>query len=163
MFLFFLYAWFQIYIQILLSSMCIYFGFLIFYVHIDMVGMAFLHLSGLSKTAGKIHSGCHSRFESFSQDMFGLFSSLHNSEQIKSLYAHILPGLWEREACCSCVGSTRCVGSERGRRKRDGERKRMRWVSFANRIRGRCFLLLAGTKIKLHLFRSLENSVAPCY
>lgn len=73
-----------------------------FHVHVDMVSVVFLHLSGLSKPAGKIHSGCHSRFESFSQDMFGLFSSLHNSEQIKSLYAHILPGLWERGVLQLC-------------------------------------------------------------
>ncbi len=73
-------------------------------------------MRALAKAVGQIHSGCHSRFESFSQDMFGLFSSLQNSEQIKSLYAHILPDLWER-------GVLQLCGIRSLRRERDGKEK----------------------------------------
>lgn len=132
--------------------------------------MPFMHLCGLrmAKAVGQIHSSCHSKFESFSQDMFGLSSSLHNSEQIKSLYAHILPDLWERGVLQLC--GIRSLRRERERERREGERKRqtererMRGGSLINpRIRGRRFLFLVWIKIKLPLFRSSESFVAPCH
>ncbi len=53
--------------------------------------------------------------------MFGFFSSLHNSEQIKSLYAHILPDLWERGVLQLCgIRSLR-------ERERDGKEKEREW------------------------------------
>jgi len=74
----------------------------------------------IAKAVGQIHSSCHSTFESISQDMFCLSSSLHNSEQIKSLYAHILPDLWERGVLQLC--GIHSLQRER-ERERDGKEK----------------------------------------
>ncbi len=105
-------------------------------------------MQALAKAIGPIHS----RFKSFRICLafFLLFTTQSKSNHFTPTSSLICG----REACCSCVGSVRF--GERARR--EGERERMRGGSLINtRIRGRCFLFLVWTKIKLSLFRSSES------